>query len=72
MKKKRMNSEVKEIKEVYNYNEVNKHLDGTFDTKTWILLDIFIDTQLCFQTVSIPNRDGQGMFNKVQPFDKVI
>ena len=56
--------EVKEIKECDSVGEANELLES----KNWILLKVFIDTQLCFNKVTV----GENHFVKIQPFDKLI
>lgn len=56
-------TEVKEIREIENVVEANKLIE----TGEWILLKIFMDTQLCFNKVTL--KEG---FTKIQPFDKLI
>jgi len=57
-------TEVKELKECETIQEANKYIDKG----DWILLKVFIDTQLCFSKVIV----GPNEFEKVQPFDKVL
>ena len=57
-------TEVKEIKECETAHEANKYVESG----DWILLKVFMDTQLCFSKVTV----GENNFEKVQPFDKVI
>ena len=56
--------EVKEIKECETVKEANTYLE----TGEWVLLKVFLDTQLCFQKVIV----GPNSFEKIQPFDKII
>jgi len=56
--------EVKEVKECESPEEANKYIE----TGNWILLHVFMDTQLCFSKVTV----GPNNFTKVQPFDKVL
>jgi len=57
-------TEVKELKECETINEANKYIEEG----DWILLKVYMDTQLCFSKVTV----GENNFQKVQPFDKVI
>lgn len=56
--------EVKELLEVEDIKKANDLLE----TGKWILLKVFLDTQLCFQKVVV----GPNSFEKIQPFDKII
>lgn len=56
-------TEVTKIKECETKEETNTYLK-----KGWILLYIFMDTQLCFSKVTV----GPNNFTKIQPFDKVL
>lgn len=55
---------VKELKECDTPEQANKYIENG----DWILLKVFVDTQLCFQKV----RAGENNFEKIQPFDKII
>lgn len=56
-------TEVTELKECESLEEANRYLK-----KGWILLHIFMDTQLCFSKI----RVGPNDFEKLQPFDKIL
>ena len=58
---------VKEIKELDNVEEANKYIEGLRGSK-WVLLDLFLGKQLCFQKVTV----GENNFEKLQPFDKIV